>query len=165
MDRGELIHRAVDILKKYRWALLILLLGVALMQLPSASADTAAQRQETETEKVGMEEKLAHILSQIQGAGEVQVLLTESTGEQTIYQMDVDESSGSTQTNRKETVIISGGDRSEKGLIQQVIPPKYLGAIVVCHGANDAAVRLALVEAVSKATGLGADRISVLKMK
>jgi stage III sporulation protein AG len=36
---------------------------------------------------------------------------------------------------------------------------------VICQGAADPAVRLAVVEAVADATGLGADRISVLKMK
>jgi hypothetical protein len=41
----------------------------------------------------------------------------------------------------------------------------YQGAVVLCQGAADAAVRLAVVEAVSKATGLGADKICVLKMK
>lgn len=35
---------------------------------------------------------------------------------------------------------------------------------MVCQGADNAAVRLAIVEAVSKVTGLGANRISVLKM-
>ena len=108
-----------------------------------------------------MDQELAHILSQIQGAGEVRVLLTETSGAQTVYQTDVD----GAQDRHEKTVIITGADRSQAGLVQQVIPPKYMGAIVVCHGADNATVRLAIVEAVSKVTGLGADRISVLKMK
>ena len=62
------------------------------------------------------------------------------------------------------TVTVSGADRREDGLIRQVNPPTYKGAIVVCQGADNGAVRLAIVEAVSRATGLGADKISVLKM-
>lgn len=38
------------------------------------------------------------------------------------------------------------------------------GAAVVCDGADDARVRLAIVEAVSAYTGLGSDRIKVLEM-
>jgi stage III sporulation protein AG len=49
--------------------------------------------------------------------------------------------------------------------MQTVLAPQYLGAIVVCQGADRSDVRLAIVEAVSALTGLGADKISVLKMK
>ena len=49
--------------------------------------------------------------------------------------------------------------------MRQVNPPTYLGAIIICEGADDANIRLAVVDAVSKVTGLGANRISVLKMK
>ena len=43
--------------------------------------------------------------------------------------------------------------------------PSYQGAVVVCEGAGDAAVRLALTEAVSALTGLSADRISIVQWK
>jgi len=36
---------------------------------------------------------------------------------------------------------------------------------VVCQGADDPAVRLAVSQAVSSVTGISTDRISVLKMK
>ena len=38
------------------------------------------------------------------------------------------------------------------------------GAAVVCEGADDARVRLAVVNAVSAYTGLGSDRITVFTM-
>ena len=68
-------------------------------------------------------------------------------------------------TIRKETVILTDSERNQQPLVQQVLPPQYLGAVIVCQGAENAAVRLAVVEAVRNATGLGADKISVLKMK
>jgi len=40
-----------------------------------------------------------------------------------------------------------------------------MGAVIVCQGADDPQVRLSIVDAVSKVTGLGSDKISVLKMK
>jgi stage III sporulation protein AG len=40
-----------------------------------------------------------------------------------------------------------------------------MGAIVLCQGADVPSVRLAIVDAVSKVTGLVANQISVLKMK
>jgi stage III sporulation protein AG len=161
MDRGELMQKAGDLLRKYRWPILVLVIGVILMLLPSAEPHDSVTPAASQAEKPGMDQELAHILSQIQGAGEVRVLLTESSGVQTVYQTDVD----GAQDRHEKTVIVTGADRSQAGLVQQVIPPKYMGAIVVCHGADNATVRLAIVEAVSKVTGLGADRISVLKMK
>ena len=41
----------------------------------------------------------------------------------------------------------------------------YLGAVVVCDGADSAAVQLRVMQAVSALTGLGSDKISVIKMK
>ena len=66
---------------------------------------------------------------------------------------------------KKDTVIVTDGDRAQNGLVQQLLPPTYLGAIIVCEGGDRAEVRLAIAKAVSRYTGLGIDRISVLKMK
>ena len=96
----------------------------------------------------------------------VQVMLTLASGEETLYQTNEDYSIGdNTNTKRSDTVTVTDAQRNETGLIRQQNPPKYLGAIVVCNGADSPEVRLAVVEAVSKVTGLGADDISVLKMK
>ena len=46
-----------------------------------------------------------------------------------------------------------------------VLSPTYLGAVIVCQGGDSPTVKLAIVEAVSNATGLSADKITVLKMK
>jgi stage III sporulation protein AG len=40
-----------------------------------------------------------------------------------------------------------------------------MGAVVIAQGADDPSIKLAIVDAVTKATGLGANKISVLKMK
>ena len=107
-----------------------------------------------------MEKRLEVVLSQIHGAGKVKVLLTEERGHRTVYQADP----GSDGTS-SDTVLITGTDRTQQGLVIQIESPVYQGAVVVCQGGDDPAVRLAIVEAVSDATGLGADRITVLKMK
>ena len=98
--------------------------------------------------------------------GKVRVLLTVSQGERTIYVYDEDTSDTPDSANsRREAVVITDGSRAQSGLVSQVLPPVYLGAVVVCQGGDLPGVRLAVVEAVSAATGLTADKISVLKMK
>lgn len=168
MDWVGLKDKALQSVSKYKYALLVLIAGLALMLLPGLAGEETPPSMTYETKPVqqsDISQQLAVILSQIQGAGKVEVLLTQAAGEKTIYQTDEDISGGENASTRIETVIVTDGDRNQSGLIQQVIPPSYLGAVVVCQGADRAAVRLAIVEAVMKVTGLGADRISVLKMK
>lgn len=167
MDRLALGGKILEFGKKYRYALLVVLIGLALMLLPGKNSDTKVSESQPvqETAPVDISQQLAQILCQIQGAGKVQVMLTIAEGEKIMYQTDEDLASGDTGTSRWDTVIVTGADRGQSGLIQQVIPPVYRGAIVVCQGAHNATVRLEIVEAVSKITGLGADKISVVKMK
>lgn len=162
--------KAASIIKKHRYAVLVLILGVIFMLLPGRTQSQKSAEQATNTTQVldqgDITEELTQILCQIQGVGRVQVMLTVSTGEQTVYQFDEDMTTNETgSVIRKETVIISGSSREEQALVSHVIPPRYMGAIVVCQGADQAAVKLAVLDAVSKITGLSSDKISVLKMK
>lgn len=149
-------------IKKYRYLLIMVLTGVLLLLNP---ADKEMQQEtiQIETEKAAdLEDKLEQILCRISGAGDVEVLLTQKAGEQILYQMDEDLSADDT---RRDTVIVTNAAREEEGLVKQKYPPVYLGAVVVCQGADDPSVKLAIVDAVKSATGLTSDCISVLKMK
>ena len=168
MDRIEWKEKILTFLKKYRYALLVLLIGFIFMCLPEGNGEAPPQAAETAepSPPLSIEQRLEAILSQIEGAGEVRVLLTQKTGERYTYQTndDTTEDSGGS-ASRQDTVIITDSNRGQQGLICQVDPPLYLGAVIVCQGGDSASVRLAIVEAVTNVTGLGADKISVLKMK
>ena len=151
---------------KYRYPTCILLIGVCLMLFPIKSGEKETVQKSNVIEQESMEERLESILSGIDGVGKVDVLLSIAKGETVVYQTDEENrGSDSEQTNRTSTVTVTQSDREEKGLIRQVDPPEYLGAVIACQGAANANIRLAVVEAVSKATGLGADCIAVVKMK
>ena len=164
MERSALKNKIVGFVKEYRYAAIILAVGLILMLLPSGEEKETAvpAPQEMQTETDDLQDRLSEILSVVQGAGKVKVLLTQARGEQMVYQTDIQEREDALT---EDTVIVTGSDRSQNGLICQRIPPKYLGAVIVCQGADKAVVRLALVEAVSNATGLSTDAITVLKMK
>ena len=154
---------------KYKYVWIVLLCGIVIMLLPSprASVDAAA-KSSTQAEEIqqDLSGELAEILSNIHGAGSVQVMLSVAQGETTIYQTDSTYSeNGESKNTKTQTILVTDSDRTEMGLIHQKNPPVYLGAVVVAQGADDPTVKLAIVDAVSKATGLGADKISVLKMK
>ena len=161
MDITVLREKSGKWFSKYKYLALILLVGIGLMLIPSKSSrDTGSSEiAQSPTEMVTIAAELEEILSNIKGAGKVQVMLTLKTGEQTIYQTDTP------ATDRQDTVIITDDNRAQNGLVQQVISPTYRGAIVLCQGADSASVCLAIKEAVSKVTGLDTSQISVLKMK
>ena len=161
MDLKSLQEKTVKWIGKYKYLLLILLIGVGLMLIPGGESkeEEAPQIQQQAPQEESIKEDLEQILSNIQGAGRVQVMLTLQSGSQTIYQTDIP------ATDREDTVIITDGDRTQSGLVQKVIRPTYRGAIILCQGADSPAVCLAVKEAVSKVTGLDSSQISVLKMK
>lgn len=153
---------------KNRAVALVVLLGVLLMLLPTGKTEAQQpQRQETVSEpRENLETRLEQILSQVSGAGNVRVLLTQERGETSVYQLDLQEvTDGDRREIRQDTVTVTGSDRQQEGLLTQVEAPRYRGAVVVCQGGDNPTVRLSVVEAVSGATGLPSNRITVLKMK
>lgn len=146
---------------KYRYVLIVVAAGLALMLLPQKEETVPAPRTIVQQEST-LQEDLEDILSGIQGVGKVQVLLTEAQGSRTVY---VQDESTSQDTLKTDAVIITDSSRTQTGLISQVLPPVYLGAVVVCQGGDDPVVKLSVVEALCDATGLSADKITVLKMK
>ena len=149
-------------IKKYRYVVLALWAGLFLMLLPRQEEQPTQNVPEQIVQESGIQESLADILALIAGVGRVEVLLTQAEGEKTYYQTD-EEISGA--RSRKEAVLVTTSSKEETGLIRQVDPPKYQGAVVVCQGADNASVRLSIVEAVKSVTGLTSDHITVLKMK
>jgi len=167
VDIKNLIGTLKAIVSKYKYAAIVLVIGVALLLIPEMKQQTKSPVTESIVNSQALEmESLSNILQAIDGAGNVQVLLSIASGEETIYQTNRDTSNANGENSAKiETVIITDSQRNESGLITQVNPPTYLGAIVVCQGADSAMVRLSITQAVAKITGLGTDDICVLKMK
>lgn len=161
MELNQVRHKLSSLIGKYRYVILVLLIGIGLMLLPDLNKEEESNDIVTnESNSIDQTEALTEILSKIEGVGKVSVMLTLDSGEEYVYQTDA---GGSEQ--QWDTVIITDEDRAEHGLIKRTVAPKYRGAVVVCEGAGDVSVRLSVIEAVSDATGLSTDRISVLKMK
>lgn len=166
MDRGDKRDIIIEYLKKYRWAAVVLLAGLILMALPENEMEAVVPEPEAILQQESLQQELEILLSRLDGAGAVKVLLSTASGPETYYQTDEDEGKTDTSADkRSETVLITSSDRSEMGLVRRVDPPVYLGAVVLCQGADRAQVKLAVVDAVATATGLTTDKISVWKMK
>ena len=153
---------------KYKYVWIVLMAGMVLMAIPEREA-VSVNNNETESvvkQEADLEQKLERILRNVDGAGEVDVMLAVSRGEEIIYQMDHSDSyNGEHSDSRQQTILITDSNRNQSGLIHQKIPPVYQGAIILTQGADDPVVKLAIVQAVADVTGLGADKISVLKKR
>jgi stage III sporulation protein AG len=169
---GKICHK----MKKGGWAAVVLAVGLALFLLPSGGGQPAEEyaadtQLPVEFSLRGQEERMAEALSSIDGAGRVRVMLTLSVGPEQVLQKDSASSTrgadgGASETERSETsVVISQGGSVQSAVAAKYIYPKYQGALVVAEGAGSADVRLELMRAVSGLTGLGADKITVAKMK
>ncbi len=167
MDVKGLIEKIKNAVIKYKYAAIVLAVGLVLLLWPEKKVQQTTTNSVSKSDTQTFElDTLKDILESVQGAGKVEVLLSVASGEEIIYQTNQDTSLSSDDNNTKvETVIVTNSQRTESGLVSQINPPKYLGAIVVCEGADSATVRLAITQAVGKITGLGSDSICVLKMK
>ena len=146
------------VIETWRLPLLILVLGALILLWPSGKKDepSAEKPEAAQTEETAdTQARLEQLLSSMDGVGRVELMLTTSGSEEIFYQTDT-RVSGDT---REETTVFSSTQSTQKK------SAPYLGAVVVCDGADSATVRLRIMQAVSALTGLGSDKISVIKMK
>ena len=159
----ETVKKIAEKIKEYKYVAIVVVFGVLLMLIPG----------KTETAETGtdgepyfsleeQEKRLEDMLERIDGAGKVKVMLTLKTSTEQV--LAGDEDADSDGDVRRETVIVSSGSGKQGAVTVKYVYPVYMGAAIVAQGADSAAVRLAIIEMTSAATGLEADRISVMKM-
>lgn len=148
---------------RYRYAAVVLFFGVLLMLLPKCEKNREDASGKVEDSQPATpvstafsiaeeETRLETALRRIEGIGEVEVLLSlKSTGGRALA---ADESG---------TLVLSEGAGAETVVELYETSPEYLGAVVICSGANKADVALAVTRAVQAYTGLGSDKITVIK--
>lgn len=162
-------------LNKNKYLIIMILVGAVFLMWPSGKNNEVEILPEEKEEKVvfdldTQEEKLKKILSEVEGAGNVNVMLTlKSTSERILAKdkelSDQEQDGGSEYTLTEKIVTVSGGASNDDVVTIKYIYPEYLGAIVVAEGADKAAVKLALTNAAAAATGLSSNKIQVIKMK
>lgn len=173
-DRRPVL-KPLEILLRYKYVLIVAAAGVLLLLWPgertagSGGGTTPVSLSPDKEPQTDMEKALKEILEQISGVGQVEVMLTLHTnGELVLAQNESLRYSGNVQSPNSydrshETVTVSGASGGQDVVITQEQYPQYRGALIVCDGGGNDAVRLQVIEAVSVLTGLSSDRISVVK--
>ena len=155
------------LLDKYKYVLLALAAGVVLLLWPAGEKEKPApdvpQDAAEDFDLAALEEKLSRTLSQVEGAGRVAVTLTLKSGMEQVPVTDRATSSGERENRTEEKTVVVGTGSDQEAVVRLRRYPVFQGALVVCEGADQAQVRLAMTQAVSALTGLGTDRITICK--
>ena len=161
------------LLDRYKYVLLVAALGALLLAWPTkeASGETAVPAAPAGGEGGSLaetERALAEILGKMEGVGRVEVMLTlQSSRELVLADDDSLRYSGNVNApdsyDRSTTTVTVASSGGEDVVVTQERYPQYRGALVVCDGGSNDAVRLAVTGAVSALTGLGSDRIAVVR--
>lgn len=155
-------------LRQYKFVVILIVAGAVLLLLPQRTegeptSDDAFTKEEENFSVEHLESKLSDILSQIEGAGKVSVMLTVQSGAERIYASDRNMSERGEERELQEELVTISTENGENALLIGQTYPVFRGALLVCEGGDDPLVRLRLTEALTALTGLNSNRITVCK--
>ena len=118
-----------------------------------------------------LEEKLAEVVSRIDGAGKCTVMVTLDTSFETVYanNASIDEKlsdmetpvSKTERTSEKQLVLLNSKESGETPIVVKEICPRIKGVVVVCDGGSDSEIQSKIIQAASVAFHLSTNRIYV----
>jgi len=167
-SRPPEFKKLFELLKRYKFILLVLTVGILLISLPVGRSKTQTVGNPNEYnysfEINELEARMEKILSRIEGTGNLSLLLTVKGESENIYAANTEyREDGEEREESLEVVTISTGSGVQKPVIISRNFPPFQGALVVCDGGDDPAVKLLITKAVAALTGLGTDRITVCR--
>lgn len=117
-----------------------------------------------------MERRLSELLSQVEGAGQVKVMIYADTSSEQVpaYNNEQDTRNDETtdgkssQISENRELALSGDDTP---VILKVMVPQIKGVVVVAEGANDMLIKEQLNNAVCTLLGIPEHRVQILKHK
>lgn len=104
-----------------------------------------------------LQQQLRELISQVEGVGKVEVMVTLACQEQSVYATD---SQTASDGSRSVSHVLLG----DSGLVEKVQTPQVLGVAVVCEGGGNAAVQNRVSELVAALTGVKSNHITVAQM-
>lgn len=115
-----------------------------------------------------IENKLIDVLSAVDGAGQVSVMISVDGSPEIVYANEKDQtsstnSSGSVTTATYSSPIIINANGTSTALVMTEILPAVKGVIVVASGAGNVATKLDLLDAVTTLLDITTDQVTILK--
>lgn len=179
--------------KENKWKLILGLLLLILLYMSisffgggsskviaSKTTDDTKLPVETNLKNYEDEQKieLKTILKQVQGIGNVEVMISFDSGETKVPAMDSNTQSSTTEETDKEggkrlttqktdsdKVVMNTSNGEGEPLIVKTYKPKITGVMIVAEGAEDSKLKYNIANAVSTLYGIGLDKVNVYPMK
>ena len=147
----------------------VFLVGIVLITGAVGSSNSTVV---SSTDISDTEQRLAMVLSQIKGAGNVKVMISYEGGMKKVIAYDTTISNDKTTSGDKEseyvsenkspvTINVSG---TSSPLVLQELKPEIIGVIVVAEGAGNIKVRLDLTSAVQTVLNISSEKVEVFTM-
>lgn len=111
------------------------------------------------------EQKLAKILSEISGIGDVSVMITYSSDVKINPVYDTKEEEKDGQKTVDKTVVYNEQNNNKTVVVESTTMPTVEGVIVVAAGANNVEIRSKIAQAVSAVTNVAIYKIQVFEKK
>ena len=146
---------AVGVLAMLLLLLSELLPGGSTQKTAASTVQTTAASRQYQTQ---LEQQLEGLISQLQGAGRTTVMVTLTTGEETVYAVDTQ--TGDMQQQETHVLLQDGSALAETTYLPQVC-----GIAVLCDGGGDVRVAARITELLHSLLDLPTNRICVEQRK
>lgn len=140
----------------------------------SVSTDKQTRQQYEDEQK----SQLKNILKQIEGVGNVDVMITFESDETKVPAVDTNSQKNTNETTDKEggkqsnsqesgssKVVITSNSSGNEPLIVKTYKPKVVGVVVVAEGSENSKIKYDISKAVSNLYDLPMDKVNVYPMK
>lgn len=147
---------------EYVLAVIIIVIVIVLFMFGSFDFSLIQSNETNSTNyEIALERKLESLIKRVNGAGKTTVLLTTdgSNSEEILTESVTTYENGVKKTT--ETAVLING----KPYVVKTHNPNIVGVIVVCEGANDLSVKLAITEILTTTLNVDCENIRILKMK
>lgn len=174
--------------KKEQW-LILLLVGILILviAMPISDKDSTNKEEdnslsvtENDVEEITdssyarrLERRLEEALAQMQGVGQVSVMITLSSSAEKVVEKDnetsseiseeTDSGNKSTSSSSSETSIYEGSSGEEVPYVKKELSPEIEGVLVIADGGDDAVVIENITESVQALFGVDTHKIKVMK--
>ena len=160
--------------KKLTLIVIIGLLGIMLIFLSEVDTEKTKDKDEPTTHisetnnaqyEKQLEERLSDLISNIENAGQVKVMVTLKCSDESVYAINENIKNDDNSDNYSNSYVIIDNKSEKEGIKLKVIEPQVQGVAVVCTGGDNPEVIKQITDAVTKVLGIGSNKVSVSKMK
>ncbi|MBO5935771.1 MAG: hypothetical protein J6Q94_09825 [Clostridia bacterium] len=109
-----------------------------------------------------LEKKLIDIISEVNGAGETNCVVSVSSSGEYVYAENIKKENDSNSVSEdSEIVVYESQNGADAGLVVSIRSPDIIGVAIICEGGESSVVKAEITKLVTSLFGIGSDRVYV----